>query len=314
MKKTILALQKLLPAEMEELAVHFDVIKLWKERDPEATIKERAGDIVGILSTYNSTGVSRNLMAALPNLEIVSQFGVGYNNIDVAAAKERGVAVTYTPDILTNDTADIALSLTLCVARRIVEGDMYVRVGRWQSGAMPLGTTMTGKKAGIVGLGRIGRAIAKRLEAFEVEISYHGRSKKDDVDYPFYEDLEEMAAEVDILVLACSGGPATEKIVNTEVLKALGPHGILVNIARGSVVDEEALLIALRNQDIAGAGLDVYADEPNVPEALMKMDNVVLLPHIGSATLETRTKMGQLVIQNLLSHFDGKPLLTPVED
>ena len=312
MKKTLLALQSILPPEMKKLEEHFDIIRLWKERDPEATLRENAGRIVAILSTYNCAGVSRHLMEALPNLEIIAQFGVGYNNIDIEAATERGIAVTYTPDILTNDTADTALSLLLATARRIVEGDMFVRVGKWRDGPLPLGTTLSGKTAGIVGLGRIGRAIAKRLEAFEIDVIYHGRSQKPEVDYQFCADLKEMATQSDFLVLACAGGQETENLVDLDILEALGPKGILVNIARGTVVNEDDLQVALRNQSIAAAGLDVFRDEPNVPESLLKMDNVVLLPHIGSATIETRSRMGQLVLDNIIAHFEGNPVLTPV--
>ncbi len=314
MKKTILAMQSLLPAQMNELEAHFRVIRLWKERDPEATIQEERERIEGILSTYNATRVSESLIEALPNLGIIAQFGVGVNNIDVAAAAKRGVAVTYTPDVLTNDTADIAVSLVLALARRIVEGDMYVRVGKWQGGPLPLGTTLSGKTAGILGLGRIGQAIAKRLSAFEMEVVYHGRREKPEQPYQYYADLEEMARASDFLVVACSGGEETKNLVNYKVLEAMGPKGYLVNIARGSVVDEEDLLIVLRNKGIAGAGLDVFANEPHVPEALLTMDNVVLLPHIGSATVETRTRMGQLVVRNLLAYFNGEELLTPYRE
>lgn len=312
MKKTLLALQSILPPEMKKLEDHFNIIRLWKENDPEATLRENADNIVAVLSTYNSAGVGSNLMEALPNLEIIAQFGVGYNNIDVAEAARRGIAVTYTPDILTNDTADTALALLLATARRVVEGDMFVRVGKWHGGPLPLGTTLAGKTAGIVGLGRIGRAIAKRLEAFEIDVIYHGRTQKDDVGYPFYKDLREMAQACDFLVLACAGGPETENLVDLDILEALGPRGILINIARGTVVNEDDLQVALRNKTIAAAGLDVFRDEPNVPEALLKMDNVVLLPHIGSATVETRTRMGQLVVDNILAYFEGQPVLTPV--
>lgn len=313
MKKTILALQNLLPDEMHALEQSYDVIKIWKQRDPEATLKEQKNNVVGIVSTYNSAGVSKKLMAALPNLEIIAQYGVGVNNIDLEAAQDSEIAVTYTPDILTNDTADIAMSLLLSVTRRIVEGDMFVRVGRWQRGALPLGTCLSQKTAGIVGLGRIGKAIAKRLQAFDIDIVYHGRNKQPDVQYTYYEDLQTMAADVDFLILACSGGPNTQHLITLDVLKKLGPQGFIINIARGSVINEEDLLIALRNKDIAGAGLDVFENEPLVPQELIKMDNVVLLPHIGSATLETRTKMGQLVIDNLEAYFSGKPLITPVK-
>ncbi|MGH1455307.1 MAG: 2-hydroxyacid dehydrogenase [Alphaproteobacteria bacterium] len=311
MKKMILALQPLLANEMHILENEFSVLRLWESREPEDDLRAYAHDIAGVLSTYNSAGVSERLMRALPNLEIISQFGVGFDNIDVAAAKARGVVVTNTPDVLTDDTADVAMFLLLNIARRAVEADMFVRVGRWKSGAMPLSTSVSGKTVGIVGLGQIGMAIAKRAQAFNTKVIYHGRNQKD-VPYVYYESLIEMARECDFLVLACAGGDETRHLIDLDILKALGVNGYLINIARGSVVNEDDLLIALRNKTIAGAGLDVFADEPNVPEAMLTMDNVVLSPHVGSATLETRSKMGQLVIDNLLAHFGGKPLLTPV--
>lgn len=311
MKRTILALQPLLQDEMALAQEHFNILCLWESREPEKTLQAHARDIVGVISTYNSKGVSRRLMQALPNLEIIAQFGVGYDNIDVEAAKQHGIAVTNTPDVLTDDTADVALFLLLNCARRAVEADVFVRVGRWASGAFPLSTSVSGKTVGIVGLGKIGRAIAQRAAVFNTKVVYHGRTRKD-VPYEYYESLQEMVAACDFLVLACAGGPETEHLVDLEILEALGPKGYLINIARGSVVNEEDLLIALRNKSIAGAGLDVFADEPHVPEAMLTMDNVVLSPHIGSATLETRSEMGQLVINNLLAYFDGKPLLTAV--
>lgn len=310
MTRTILAIGSLLPAEMDALDKHFDVIRLFKEVDPEGTLQARRMDIVGLVSTY-VTPVRANLIEALPNLEIISQFGVGTDNIDLPLAKSRGIAVTNTPDVLTNDTADTALALLLAVTRRVCEGDMYVRVGKWLNGPMPLGTSMFGKRVGIVGLGKIGLAIARRCEAFGMTISYNGRTKKD-VPYEYFSDINAMAQNSDILILACSGGEGTKNLVDNSVLKSLGPRGILINVARGSVVDEAALLDALASQTIAGAGLDVFASEPHVPKALVSMDNVVLLPHVGSATIETRTIMGKLVIENLLAHFDGKPLKTPV--
>jgi hydroxypyruvate reductase len=311
MKKTILALQPLLSKEMEILEREFNVLRLWESREPEDTLHHNARDIVGVLSTYNSAGVSERLINALPNLEIISQFGVGYDNIDVATAHTRNIAVTNTPDVLTDDTADVALFLMLNCARRAVEADMFVRVGRWQSGAFPLSVSLSGKTVGIVGLGQIGSAIAQRAAAFNTCVVYHSRRKKD-VPYEYYPDLLDMAKACDFLIVACAGGAETQDLIDSHVLKALGSKGFLINIARGSVVNEDDLLIALRNHAIAGAGLDVFADEPNVPEAMLTMDNVVLSPHVGSATLETRTKMGQLVINNFLAHFNGNPLLTPV--
>lgn len=309
--KTILALSSIYPVGFDALEPQFEVLKLWSEKDPEQAIRQHSADIVGIIASPNRA-VSRKLIEALPNLEIISNFAVGIDNIDLAAAQERGIAVTNTPDVLTADTADTAMALLLAVVRRVVEGDAYVRVGKWLNGSMPLGATVSGKTAGIVGLGRIGGAIARRCAGFDMNILYHGRSEKKDEPYEYYGDLKDMAAACDFLILACSGGPETKHLINADILEALGPKGFLINIARGSVVDEEALLVALRNKAIAGAGLDVFESEPHVPDALFSMDNVVLLPHIGSATVETRTKMGQLVIDNLLAHFNGDPLKTPV--
>lgn len=311
MKKTILALQPLLQNEMAALERDFGVIRLWESVEPELVIREQALDIVGVLSTYNAGGVSERLMDVLPNLEVIAQFGVGYDNIDLVAAEKRNILVTNTPDVLTDDTADVALFLMLNVARRAVEADMFVRVGRWQSGAMPLSMSLSGKTVGIVGLGKIGAAIAKRAESFNTNIVYHGRSKKN-VPYQYFDDLQEMAGKSDFLVIACAGGGETHHLVDYRIMEALGARGYLINIARGSVINEDDLLIALRNKAIAGAGLDVFANEPYVPEEMIKMDNVVLSPHVGSATVETRAKMGQLVIDNLNAYFNGQPLLTPV--
>lgn len=312
MKPALLVMgNQILPKEMEELELHFDVIKLWKERDPEAVLQERKDDIVAIASVY-FVPVSKSLIDALPNLKIISQFAVGYDNIDLIAAKERGIRVTNTPDVLTDDTADIALSLLLALSRRICEGDMFVRVGKWLNGAMPLGNSLKGKVAGIVGMGRIGQAIASRCAAFGLEIVYQGPRKKDGISYCYEPDLHKLAEISDYLILACPGGASTHQMVGSSVLKALGSEGFLINISRGSVVVEEDLITALKEKGIAGAGMDVFAHEPNVPEEMVKMDNVVLLPHIGSATIETRTQMGQLVVKNLLAHFAGLPLLTPV--
>ncbi len=313
MKRALLVMgNQILPAELSTLQDHFDVIELWKEADPEAVLQDRRNDIVAMVSIYYMP-VSKTLIEALPNLEIISQFAVGTDNIDLAAAKARGIAVTNTPDVLTDDTADIAFSLLLALSRRICESDMFVRVDKWRlNSAMPLGRSLSGKTAGIVGMGRIGQAIAKRCEAFNLKIVYHGPRKKDEVSYRFQPDLEAMAEESDYLILACPGGAATRHLVHAPILEALGPNGYLINIARGSVVHEEDLVSALVNKKIAGAGLDVYAVEPNVPKELITMDNVVLLPHTGSATIETRGIMGGLVVANLLAHFKGDPLLTPV--
>jgi len=312
MTKTVLAIYNRDSAQLRLLDDHFDVIRLWQEENPERVIEERGREISAV--TASLLPVSRSLIEALPNLEIVANSAVGYDNIDLEACKERGILVTNTPDVLTNDTADTALLLTLNVMRRAVEGDAYLRAGLWKkSGPLPLGSNLSGKTAGIIGLGRIGQAIAHRIEAFDMTVVYQGPRKKTDFAYKYYEDLEQMVEEVDVLVAACPGGAATQGIVNEKILKALGPEGFFINIARGSVVEQEALIMALANKHIAGAGLDVYWNEPNVPQELLTMDNVVLTPHIGSATTETRHKMGQIVLGNLLAHFDGQPLLTEVK-
>lgn len=311
-KKTLLVMGNfILPGEMDILEQNFEIIRLWKEKDPESILQERKNDIVAI-SSVHSVPVSRTLIEALPNLEIISQFAVGTDNIDLTAAKERGIAVTNTPDVLTADTADTALSLLLAVSRRICEADLFVRIGKWLNGPMPLGNSPNGKIAGIVGMGRIGRAIASRCEAFGMKIIYHGPRQKDGITYPYEPDLMKLAEVSDYLILACPGGAATRHLVHAPVLEALGPNGFLINVSRGTVVNEEDLITALIEKKIAGAGMDVFENEPKIPEALIKLDNVVLLPHIGSATVETRGAMGQLVVKNLLAHFNGDPLLTPV--
>lgn len=310
MTKTVLAIDKITDQQINMLEPEFEVIRLWREKDPEATIKSRGHDVDAVVS--HLMPVRRQLIEALPNLEIIANCAVGYNNIDLEACRARDIAVTNTPDVLTDDTADVALLLILNVLRRAVEGDAFLRAGLWRNGPLPLGVCMAGKTAGIIGLGRIGKAIAKRLEAFGVQIIYHGRTRQTDQAYAYYEDLSEMAAASDILIAICPGNESTQGLVDHKILKALGPQGFFINAARGSVVVEDDLLVALSNKDIAGAGLDVYWNEPKVPEALLSMDNVVLTPHIGSATMETRARMMQIVLDNLRAHFEGRALLTPV--
>lgn len=310
-KHTILALTGLMPPEMARLEAKYNVIKLYKEQNPEAALQAVKDQVEAIISTMN-TPVRATLINALPNLKLIANHAVGFDNVEVAAAKAAGVAVTNTPDVVTDDTADIALALVLAVSRRVVEADMFVRVGKWLERGMPLGTTPKGKTAGIVGLGRIGKAIAKRLEALDMKIVYHGRTPKADTRYTYYKSLEAMAQDSDFLVVSCVGGDDTRGLINASVLKALGEKGFLINVARGSVVDEAALVESLQQKIIAGAGLDVFTNEPKVPEALLGMDNVVLLPHIGTATVETRTIMSEIVMANVDALFSGKPLLTPV--
>jgi lactate dehydrogenase-like 2-hydroxyacid dehydrogenase len=254
------------------------------------------------------------LLDELPNLGIISVFGVGYDGVPVDYCRQRGIMVAHTPDVLTDDVADVATALVLMTARGFVAADRFVRSGQWLAGAPPLTTCLGGKKAGVLGLGRIGRAIARRLEAMGMSIAYTTRRPQPDVPWRHVPDLRALAAEVDFLIVACPGGPATSKLVDANVLAALGPKGTLVNIARGSIVDEPALVAALQAGTIRGAGLDVFAAEPNVPAALLALDNVVLLPHVGSATRETRQAMADLCRANLDAWFAGKPVPVPIPE
>ncbi len=307
-KHVLLALDKGYP---ELLDAHFDVIRP-RAPDPERIIQEHAQDIKAIISTL--TSVSRDLIESLPNLEIIAVNGVGYDHVNTAAAAERGIIVTNTPGVVTADTADTGMMLMLTIMRRGVESDAFVRAGLWKQGrSKPTGVALAGKTVGIVGLGRIGQAFASRAKAFDMDIAYFGPNEKEEFPYRYYDDLEAMATEVDVLVLTCPGGIKTRDLVNYAILKALGPKGFLVNIARGSVVNERDLLIAISNKTIAGVALDVYDNEPNVPEELFIRDNVVLLPHIGVRTKETLDKMGQIVAGNIIAHFNGEPLLTPID-
>jgi lactate dehydrogenase-like 2-hydroxyacid dehydrogenase len=271
------------------------------------------GGIVRGLVQGGGTVTPAALLDALPKLEIISVFGVGYDGVPVDYCRKRGVKVTNTPDVLTDDVADVAVGLVLMCGRGFGAAERYVRAGDWGRRAFPLTTKLGGRTAGILGLGRIGKAIAQRLSAMGMRIAYTGR-KPQDVPYRYVADLKGLAAESDFLIVACPGGAATRNIVNAEVLAALGKKGTLVNIARGSIVDEPALVAALQGGVIKAAGLDVFADEPNIPSPLLAMDNVVLLPHVGSATRETRQAMGDLCKANLDAWFAGKPLPTPIPE
>lgn len=257
------------------------------------------------------TQLSVEQLEAFPKLEIISVMGVGYDGVPVAWCKERGIRVTNTPDVLTDDVADIAVALVLMTSRRLVESNRFLHASKWLGGGFPLAHALRGKVAGILGLGRIGKAIAQRLEAHGMKIAYHGR-KPQNVPWSYFDGLKALAAESDFLVVACPGGPETVKLVDADVLTALGAEGTLINIARGSVVDEKALVAALDAGTIRTAGLDVFEDEPRVPAALMACERAVLLPHVGSATHETRRAMAQLVLDNLAAHFAGRELITPV--
>jgi lactate dehydrogenase-like 2-hydroxyacid dehydrogenase len=255
------------------------------------------------------------LFAALPRLQIIASFGVGYDHIDANAAARRGIVVTNTPDVLTEEVADTALGLLLATVRELPQSERYLRAGKWPSGNFPLSrATLRDRTVGMVGLGRIGVAIARRLEAFGVPVVYHTRQPRPELGYRHYPRLIDMARDVDTLMVIVPGGAATKNMIDADVLAALGPKGVVINVARGSVIDEPALIAALRDGKILAAGLDVFAGEPHVPEALLAMENVVLLPHVGSASEYTRAKMDQLLVDNIRAWAAGKPPLTPVPE
>lgn len=299
---------------VEALEQVFTVHKLWLAEDTKAMLADLA-DHVRFIAAGGHSHVDEAMIAGLPKLEIIANFGVGYDSVDAAAAARHGVIVTNTPEVLNEDVADLAMALLLATIREVPQADSFVRQGRWLAQDYPLTrATLRGRTLGIVGLGRIGKAIARRAEAFGLTIAYCGRRRQADVSYAYHADVRALAEAVDTLMIIVPGGAETRHLVDAEVLKALGPEGVLINVARGSVVDEDALIAALREGTILAAGLDVFADEPRVPPALLALDNVVLLPHVGSATVHTRRAMGQLVVDNLVSWRDGRGPLTPVAE
>ncbi len=272
------------------------------------------GPRIRAIATRGREPAPGTLLARLPALEIIANFGVGYDSIDVPAAARRGIVVTNTPDVLDDEVADFAVALLLATVRRLPQADRYLREGRWLEAQFPLGPTLRDRTVGLVGMGRIGSRIARRIAAFDVPVVYHARRARPDVPYRHYPDLLAMARDVDTLVAIVPGGAETRHLVGARVLEALGPRGILVNVARGSVVDQDALVRALQQGTILAAGLDVFEDEPRVPRALVELDNAVLIPHCGSATHHTRARMGRLVVDNLVSWFGGRGPLTPVPE
>ena len=272
------------------------------------------GPAIRAITTRGRDRIGEEMLARLPAVELIANFGVGYDSIDLEAARRHGIVVTNTPEVLNDEVADLAMALLLATVRQIPQADRFVRSGRWLQGNFPLGPTLRDRTVGLIGMGRIGRRIAQRLRAFEVPIVYHSRAPQADLPYRHYPDLRAMATEVDTLLAILPGGAATRKLVDASVLAALGPRGIFLNVARGSVVDEPALIEALRSKTILAAGLDVFADEPRVPQALLELENVVLLPHVGSATHHTRGLMGKLVVDNIVSWFEGNGPLTPVPE
>jgi lactate dehydrogenase-like 2-hydroxyacid dehydrogenase len=283
--------------------------------DLERLTPEVAARVRGMAITYNTVRGDAKTLARFPKLEIISAFGVGYDHVDAAYARDHNIMVTNTPDVLTEEVADIAMGLLIATLREFIKADRYLRSGLWQTQQFPLSVgSLRDRKVGMVGMGRIGQAIARRLEASKVPVVYHSRKPADGVSYKHYPDLIEMAKAVDTLIVIVPGGAGTAKMVNADVMKALGPRGVIINVARGTVVDEQALVAALKSGTILAAGLDVFEKEPNVPDELRAMQNVVLLPHIGSASVVTRNAMDQLVVDNLKAWFAGKPPLTPVAE
>jgi lactate dehydrogenase-like 2-hydroxyacid dehydrogenase len=307
-------------AVISALREHFELHRLDQASDRDALIAAVAPRIraiasaAGILSNEARFIVDGDFMSRFPRLEIVANLGVGYENVDAAWAGQRGIVVTNTPDVLTDEVADLAMGLLLATIRELPQADRYLREGRWRERPYRLTSTLRGRTLGILGLGRIGTAIAVRAQSFGLHIGYHGRRRQAHVPYDYFPTVRELAGASDILMVVAPGGPETRHLVDRAALQALGPEGVLVNVARGSLVDEAALIAALREGSIQAAGLDVFADEPNVPAELISMDNVVLLPHVGSGSRQTRAAMGRLLVDNLVSWAVGKGPLSPVPE
>ena len=314
-KPDVLLIGQKKPVMVKGLEPRVTLHYLADAKDQDAFLKSIADKVRAVAIAYTSNKIDAAFMQKLPKLEQISSFGVGYDHVDAKWAGEHGIVVTNTPDVLNEEVADTALGLLLCTVRELPQAERHVRAGQWPEKHYPLTkATLRNRTVGMVGMGRIGKAIARRLEAFGVAVVYHSRRPQAGVDYKYYPQLIDMARDVDTLMVIVPGGPATANLINAEVLKALGPNGILINMARGSVVDEPALVEALKNHTIYSAGLDVFAKEPHVPKELLEMEHVVLFPHVGSASEATRAAMDQLVVDNILAWAVGKPPLTPVPE
>ncbi|WP_447778297.1 2-hydroxyacid dehydrogenase [Variovorax boronicumulans] len=313
MKQRILQKDNLWAPLAQDLATRYEVHTLWTEPDPVKYLIER-GHTFEVLVSSSRTGVTTSLIDALPHLKLISNFGVGLDSIDVARARQRGIVVGYTPKVLTNCVADLAFGLLIDASRCMSTADRFVRNGQWPTATFPVARSVSGKRLGIVGLGRIGMAVAKRASGFDMDIGYVNLARVEDVPYRFFDDLLELARWSDFLVVAAAGGPETKDLISGPQLSALGPEGVLINISRGFAVNEEALLQALETGAIRGAGLDVHTAEPHVSDRFLVLDNVVLLPHIASNTQETRRAMADLVLDNLQSFFDTGFVKEPVPD
>ncbi|OBK73027.1 2-hydroxyacid dehydrogenase [Mycobacterium sp. 1164985.4] len=310
----ILQVGPMMPTLAQSLRDDYGAVVLPSDPGEREPFLNEHGDEITAVVTSVVGGADAELIAALPNLAVIVNFGVGYDSVDIDAAVRRGIVVSNTPDVLTDAVADTAVGLMIDTLRQFSAADRFVRAGRWPTGMYPLTREVSNSRVGILGLGRIGSAIAKRLNAFGCEISYHNRRPVADSPYRYAASAEELARGVDVLIVATAGGGDTANLVDRAVLDALGPDGYLINIARGSVVDEQAMVEALTSGRLGGAGLDVYADEPHVPEPLLGLDNVVVLPHVGSATVQTRAAMAALTLRNLDSFLKTGRLVTPVPE
>ncbi len=315
MKPHVLMIGTATPRMIGRLEASCIVHKAWELDDLDAFLSRNGGEIAGV-SIYGASRIDAALIDRLPNLKIISNYGVGYDAIDVAHAVKKGIVVTHTPNVLNRDVANTAIMLMLAVSRCLIRDERWLRSGDWKAkGSPPLTRSIEGKRVGILGLGRIGETLAGKLvAAFACDIAYHARHLRDDIAWRYFPDLVEMAGNVDYLVVITPGGSATRHLVNRAVIEALGPEGTLINIARGSVVDEKEMVAALVDGRLGSAGLDVFENEPEVPQALLTMDNVVLTPHVGSATVETRRAMGDLVVENLIRYFADGTVATPVPE
>ena len=311
-KPRLLQIGQITDRMKERVEAAFEITKLFDLNDRAGVLSSDGADFVAVL-TDGHYGVPDDVVMALPNLKVVSSYGVGYDAIDAPGLAAKGILIAHTPDVLNDEVAVTALMLWFAVSRRLLPSEAWARSGQWEGGAFPLTHSVMNRKVGIVGLGRIGHTIAERAKAFGAEILYHTRTEKD-VPYTYYPDLVAMAQASEVLVAITPGGAATRHLINAPVLEALGPEGILINVSRGSVVDEAALVAALQSGALGGAGLDVFDAEPKIPDALKTMDNVVLTPHVGSATVETRQAMGDLVCDNLAQWLTDGTVRTPVPE
>jgi len=312
MSQTLLLMGPLFDETQTELESNYDVKRYWEVTDQAALLASIADHCIGVV-TDGGKGVSNEVLQQLPKVKAISVFGVGVDAIDLEFCQSNGIVVGNTPDVLSDDVADLAVALALATCRKLVTGDQYARDGLWaKNGGMPLTTRMMGKSAGIYGMGSIGSCLAKRLNAFDMPVSYCNRSQKADSPYKFVPTLERLASESEFLFITAAATSGTIGAVDKAVLNALGPSGYLINVSRGTLVDEPVLVDYLQNNKIAGAGLDVFHDEPNIPSELLELDNVVLQPHNASGTFETRKAMGDLMLENLSGALTGKPLSAQV--